>query len=324
MKTTRRQTLLGAAGALSLSAPATHARTAASRPIRLIVAFPPGGTMDLIARMLAERLSPVLKQNIIIENRTGAGGAVGTTSVARAPPDGNTLLLSNPGPMALRPSLYSDVPYDPTRDFAPVAGVAKSPLVLVVAGSSSIRSVQDLIALGKSGQPVNYGSSGFAGQSQVGSEWFKLLTGTDFLHVPLNGAGPIMVELLAGRVQFSFLSMGDVIPRMRDGQLRGLGVARAERTPLAPNMPTLAEAGIPGLVLDTWYALMAPAGTPDNVVRRLYDETTRIIGEPRFRSRLGEVYFEPMPMSPEETGQFLSNDLATYADIVKRAHIKVE
>jgi tripartite-type tricarboxylate transporter receptor subunit TctC len=324
MKIARRQTLLGAVAGLGLGAPAVHAQTAAARTMRLIVAFPPGGAMDLIARMLAERLSPVLKQNIVVENRTGAGGAIGTALVARAAPDGNTLLLSNPGPMALRPSLYSDLPYDPLRDFAPVAGVAKSPLVLVVAGNSPVRSVQELIALGKSGQAVNYGSSGFAGQSQVGSEWFKLLTGTNFLHIPLNGAGPIMVELLAGRVQFSFLSMGDVVPRQRDGQLRGLGVARAERTPMAPDMPTLAEGGVPGLILDTWYALMAPAGAPDAITRRLHEETTRIVGDAQFQARLAEVFFEPMPMTPQETGQFLARDVATYADIVKRANIRAD
>ncbi|WP_073139449.1 Bug family tripartite tricarboxylate transporter substrate binding protein [Muricoccus roseus] len=324
MEISRRRTLAGMAGAAGLFAPAVHAQPASSRPVRLVVAFPPGGAMDLIARMLAERLSPALKQNVVVENRTGAGGALGTAAVARSAPDGNTLLLSNPGPVALRPSLYPDLPYDPLRDFSPVAGVAKSPLVLVVAANSGIQSVAELIALGKSGRPVNYGSSGFAGQSQVGCEWFKLLTGTEFLHIPLNGAGPIVVELLAGRVQFSFLSMGDVVPRARDGQLRGLGVARAERTSLAANMPTLAEAGLPGLVLDTWYALMAPTGTPEAVVRRLHDETTRIIGEPQFRERLGEVYFEPMPMTPQETGRFLAADLATYADIVKRANIRAE
>ena len=319
-----RRAVMQAAAAMSLGAPAARAQAYPSRPVRLVVPFAPGGAMDLIARLLAESLATSLGQSVVVENRTGAGGSIGTGQLARTSPDGYSLLFSNPGPTALRPAIYTDLPYDTLRDFTFVSGVARSPLVLVVSATSPVRSAEDLIAVGRSGKAVNYGSSGIGSQSQVGCEWFKLVTGTDFLHVPLTGAAPIVTELLAGRVDFSFLALGDVLPRMRDGQLRGLAIARGTRSVLAPDLPTLAEIGLPTLELDTWYALLGPAGLPVAVTERLHHETTATLAKPAFQRRLQDVFFEPLPMNPQQTRDFMAADIAKYAEIVRAAKIRAE
>ena len=312
-----------AAGTLA-PAPAT-AQAWPAKPVRMVVPFPPAGGTDVIARVIGPRLGEALGQQVLIDNRAGANGNVGTELVARAAPDGYTVLLNGGGTLAVNPSLYSRLPYDSVRDFAPVSMVALQPSVLVVHPSVPARSVSELITLARSrpGQ-LNYASSGSGSLAHLCAEVFKRMAKIDMLHVPYKGAGPSLADLLAGQVHLIFASSPSVMPHVRNGRLRALGVTTAKRVRATPEVPTIAEAGLPGFELTGWYGLLAPAGTPSPVVNRLNVDLVKTLNVADVQEKLVDQGLEVSTSTPREFADFLKAEIAKYARVVREAGVKVD
>ncbi len=312
-----------AAGTLA-PAPAT-AQAWPAKPVRMVVPFPPAGGTDVIARVIGPRLGEALGQQVLIDNRAGANGNVGTELVARAAPDGYTVLLNGGGTLAVNPSLYSRLPYDSVRDFAPVSMVALQPSVLVVHPSVPARSVSELITLARSrpGQ-LNYASSGSGSLAHLCAEVFKRMAKIDMLHVPYKGAGPSLADLLAGQVHLIFASSPSVMPHVRNGRLRALGVTTAKRVRATPEVPTIAEAGLPGFELTGWYGLLAPAGTPSPVVNRLNVDLVKTLNVADVQEKLVDQGLEVATSTPREFADFLKAEIAKYARVVREAGVKVD
>jgi tripartite-type tricarboxylate transporter receptor subunit TctC len=312
-----------AAGTLA-PAPAT-AQAWPAKPVRMVVPFPPAGGTDVIARVIGPRLGEALGQQVLIDNRAGANGNVGTELVARAAPDGYTVLLNGGGTLAVNPSLYSRLPYDSVRDFAPVSMVALQPSVLVVHPSVPARSVSELITLARSrpGQ-LNYASSGSGSLAHLCAEVFKRMAKIDMLHVPYKGAGPSLADLLAGQVHLIFASSPSVMPHVRNGRLRALGVTTAKRVRATPDVPTIAEAGLPGFELTGWYGLLAPAGTPSPVVNRLNVDLVKTLNVADVQEKLVDQGLEVATSTPREFADFLKAEIAKYARVVREAGVKVD
>src|SRR5882672_9011967 len=250
-----------ALAALAISA-AAHSQVYPSRPIRLIVAYPPGGGTDIVGRMVAQKLGETFGQSVVVENRGGASGNIGTELAARAAPDGYTVLMGNVAPNAINVSLFKDLPFDPVADFAPVSLVASTPNILVVHPSTPARTVKEVIALAKA-KPgtLNFASAGMGSSSHLAGELFRILTGADIVHVPYKGAGPAMVDVLSGQVQLYFATMPAAMPHVKPGKLAPVAVTSARRSPALPDLPTVAESGVPGYEASTWYGVLAPAHT---------------------------------------------------------------
>ena len=323
-----RRALLRGATVVAL-APAV-ARTAAAqawpaKPIRIIVAYPPGGGNDVAARVLGERLAELLGQPVVVENRPGAAGQVGTAVAANAAPDGYTFLLTNPGPQAVAASLQPNLPYDVVKSFSPVAILARMPFFFVVPATSPYKTLGELVAAAKA-QPgaFNFGSAGIASLSQIVGEMFNRTAGTQFVHVPYKGAAPQILDTVAGRVQMSVLSAVDSVPQLRQGGLRALATTGRERSPLAPDAPTMAEAGIPDFEVDIWYAVLGPAGTPPEIVAKLNGELAAILKEPAVQAKFRELAATPGASTPAELAAVIQRDRDRYAEVVKAAGIKAE
>ena len=321
-----RQLLLGAAVVLavsSLAAPAA-AQTYPEKPIKLIVPFPPGGPIDTMARLVAEQLSRGLGQQVIVDNRPGAAGITATDLVAKAAPDGYTLLLGFVGPLALSPAL-GKVPYDPAADFTPLDFLAKSYHILVVNPALPVRSVQELIALAKR-EPgkLNYASSGQGANLHLITELFKNATGIDMVHVPYKGAGPATTAVLAGEAQVLFGSISSSLSYARANRLVALAVTSPKRSPLAPELPTLLESGIADVDVPSWYTLLLPARAAREAVERLRSELKRIAGNADFIEQLARQAIDVQALAPGEYAPFLRAEIQKWAHVVQANGIKAE
>jgi tripartite-type tricarboxylate transporter receptor subunit TctC len=294
-----------------------------TRPIQLVVTVPPGGAADLVARLVGAKLGEALGQSIVISNRGGAGGTTAAGIVAKSEPDGYTLLLNTIGTHGIGPHIYATLPYDPVKDFAPIILIARLPLILTVNAELPVRSVAELIALAKSRQ-LAFASSGSGGAPHLSGELFKLITGTDLLHVPYRGSGPAVVDLVAGRVAIMFDAAPSLLPFITAGQLRPLAAASRQRHRLFPDMPTFVELGYPRLDVALWYGMVAPAGTPRPIVERLNAELVKILDLPEIRRSLADQGADVAGGSPEAFGTFMREESERWGAVVQQAGIKPE
>jgi tripartite-type tricarboxylate transporter receptor subunit TctC len=304
---------------------AALAQSYPAKPVRIVVTSPPGGSQDFLARLLAQALAPALGQSVLVDNRTGASGAIGIEHVARAPADGYTVLLGAQGPIAIVPVLNPKVPFDPVRDFAPVTLVAGGPFALVVHPSVPVRSVKELVALARAKpRALNYGSSGTGASPHLAMELLKSLAGIDLVHVPYKGVGPALTDVIGGQIEAMMADVHLVAPHARSGRLRVLAVTSTGRSGVLPDIPTVSESGVTGYSAGTWFGLFAPARTPVSIVARLHDETTRILADPALRERLSTQGIVPQPSSPEQLGAHLRSELAKWRKVVEAADIRID
>src|SRR5215470_10956502 len=296
-----------------------------SHPIQLVVTVPPGGAADLVARIVGAKLADALGQPVVISNRGGAGGTIAAAAVAKSDPDGYTLLLNTIATHGIGPHLYANLPYDPVKDFAPVALIAKFPLIMSVNADLPAQSVSDVIALAraKPGQ-LAFASAGTGGAPHLAGELFKSVTGADLLHVPYRGSGPAVIDLVAGRVAIMFDAVPSLLPFITAGKLRVLAAASAERNRLLPDVPTFAELGYPAMDISLWYGIVAPAGTPRPVVQLLNAELVKILDMPDVRKSLADQGADIKGGTPEEFGTFMRDEQARWGVVVKQAGIKPE
>jgi len=295
-----------------------------AKPIRLVVPYTPGAGTDTIARILAQKAGESLGQQVVIDNRPGAGGTIGTEIVAKAPADGYTLLFA-PTSHAINPGIYPKLGYDTQKDFAPISVVASLPVVLAVEPSVPATSVRELVALAKSkpGQ-LTMASSGNGTVFHLTGELFKDAAGINIVHVPFKGGAPAVAALLGGQVNMTFETSVTLLPHIRSGKLRALGVASPRRIALLPDVPTLAESGFPNLLAENWYGLYAPAGTPKEVIARLYAELDRAIHSPDVREKLAQQGAEIRENTPEQTAAFLRSEMVKWAKVIKDSGAKVD
>ena len=310
--------------ALAVPVQDASAQTYPSKPVRLIVSLAPAGGMDVTSRMFAQKLGERLGQQVVAENRPGAGGAVGGELVAKAPPDGYTLLTASIA-YAVIPSSHKNLPYDPVRDLTPVAVMVNAANMLVVHPSLPVKSVRDLIAFAKAHPgALSYSSGGNGAAAHLMLEAFKLATSTDMLHVPYRGTGPGTVDLLAGRISLTTTGVASSLDYVKQGKLRALATTGAKRSPAFPELPTIAEAGVPGYAVDTWYAVFAPAATPKEVLVQLNGEVIRIFHAPDQKERLAALGLEPAGEPLANTNAYIRSEIARWAKVVKAAKIVVE
>ena len=295
------------------------------RPVRMVVPFPAGGTVDAVARGIAQKLAEALRQPFVVDNRAGGAGSIGSEAVARAAPDGYTLLMGTASTHGSNPAVQKALPYDAVRDFAPVILVASTPYILVVHPSLPATTVAELLALARA-QParLNYGSYGAGSSNHLASELFRALTGVDIVHVPYKGGAPALADLLAGQVQMMFDVFATSGPQLRSGKLRLLGVGAARRSTLAPDAPTLAEAGVNGFEAGTFFGLFAPAATPRPLVARLNEEANRALMLPDVRERLAAAGAEPGGGSPEQLGQAVATEVAKWTRLVRERNLRFD
>ncbi|HXD50257.1 MAG TPA: tripartite tricarboxylate transporter substrate binding protein [Burkholderiales bacterium] len=289
-----------------------------SKPIRIVVPQLPGGGNDTIARMVAQKLTVALKQQVVADNRPGAGGLIAAELVAKSAPDGYTLLLANVATMAIIPNVQKKVPYDPVKDFEAVSLVASAPLLVVVHPSLPVTSVRQLIALAKAkpGQ-LNYASNGVGSSTHLATEMFKMMTGTKMVHVPYKGLSAATTDLLSGQVQVMFSSAVAMMPQVKAGRLRAIAMTGAKRSPAIPDVPTVAEAGVPGYEAGSWYGICAPAGTARPIVDQLSREIAVAVKSPDVIERLALEGVIPVGSTPEQFGAYIKRELAHVRDVVK-------
>ena len=294
-----------------------------SRPIKLVVPFPPGGSTDIFARPIAQKLSEALKQQVVVENRGGAGGTIGADAVAKSPPDGYTLLMGHIGTLAVAPSLYPALPYDPQKHFAPVGMVATVANVLVVNPAVAAKTVPELIALAK-GAPdkLTYSSGGNGSAAHIAVELFKLRTGTRIVHVPYKGTAPSVTDLVGGQVSMTMTGVPPVLEFIRGGRLRALGVSSLARIDALPEVPTIAQAGVAGFEATQWYGIVAPAGTPAPVIARLNAELRTILESADMRERLASLGAIADPSTPEQFAQRIAAERVRWREVVEAARIQ--
>jgi tripartite-type tricarboxylate transporter receptor subunit TctC len=294
-----------------------------SRAVRLIVPFPPGGGADAIARIVSARLSEAWGQQVIIENRGGAGGNIASEAVARSAADGYTLFLAGDF-QSTNIHLYQKLSYDPVADFEPVSLVVKFPIAFVVPNSSPATSVQEFIAHARTAGRLTFASPGHGTSPHLAAELFRRVAGIELTHVPYRGAAPALQDLVPGRVDSFFNNIAGVIPLMRDGQLRALAVTSAQRAPAAPDVPTIAESGLPGFDVSGWYAFFVPARTPPAVIRRMHADTATVLAEPNVKARLEQLGLVVAASTPEQLGAYLRAEMAKWGPVIREAGLKVE
>lgn len=300
-----------------------------SRPIRFVVPYPPGGPLDQVARALAEKLREPLGQPVVVENRPGAGGNIGADLVAKAAPDGYSIVMGAVATHAINPYLYAKMPYDANRDFTPITRVATVPNVLVLnpqtAERLGIRSLRDLIAYArKNPGKLNYGSGGNGSAGHLAGELLEAQAGISMVHIPYGGAAPAQLGLLAGQTDLMFDNLASATPQIRAGKLQAFAVTTPQRSSFFPELPTVAESGLKDFDISTWFGVFAPAGTPRPIVDRLNIEFTRALSAPDIRERLGRMGAEPSPMSPEAFANFVRAEQAKYERIVKASGARIE
>jgi tripartite-type tricarboxylate transporter receptor subunit TctC len=296
-----------------------------TKPIRLIVPFPPGGSTDIVARIVAQKLGDRLGQQVLIENRGGAGGTIGTEAVAKSAPDGYTLVLGTTSTHVVAPNVYAKIGYDPVKDFAPVSLVAVTPYLLVANPGVEVKSLPEFVGYVKA-RPgkLNYASAGTGSTTHLAMEMLKSAAGLYIVHIPYNGNGPAGTAVIAGQVEFLFGSLPAVLPHAKSGRVRPLAVGTPKRSPSLPEVPTVAESGFPGFDAALWLSVMAPAGTPAPVVDRLHKEIVAAIASPDAADALSKAGAEPITSTPTELAAMVKDGVDKYAKVVKQAGVKVE
>lgn len=302
-----------------------YAQSYPNKPVRMVVPFPPGGTTDILARAVGQKLSESWGQQVLIDNRPGAGGNIGTDIVAKSAPDGYTLLMGTVGTHSINASLYGKLPFDPIKDFAPVTLVASVPNVLVVNSTVDAKSVKELIALAKSkpGQ-LTFASSGNGTSIHLAGELFKTMTGTAMLHIPYKGSAPAITDLLGGQTNMMFDNLPSAMPHIKSGKLRALAVTSVSRSPASPDTPTIAESGIPGYEASSWFGVLAPAGTPKDVIARIHADIVKALNTPEIKERLSGQGAEPVGNTPEQFAQHIKSETIKWAKVVKDSGAKVD
>ena len=322
-----RRRALAAAAILALGATAlpASAQVWPDKPIKIVVGFAPGGFTDVLARLLGQKLTERLGQSVIVENKPGAAGTLGADQVAKARPDGYTLLLAHSNSNSVAPSLYPKLPYDVLKDFTPIIAVANTPLLLTVNDKVAAKDVKEFVALAKA-RPgaLSYASSGGGSAQHLAAERFQLATGTKMTHVPYKGSGQAIVDLLSGQVELNFESPPNVMTHAKAGKLRLLAVTSAKRSPILPDVPTMAEAGVQNAEMLQWFAVMGPAKLPADITRRLSTEIAAILKQPDVVEKIASQGGEIMAGTPEEFARFLATDTAAYARLVKEANIRLD
>ena len=327
---TRRRSLITAVAAGAVAAPwiSAHAEDASaypSKPIRLVVPFTPGGSTDILGRTIGQQLTQAWNQQVIIDNVPGAGGSIGADKVAKAPADGYTLLMGHIGTLAVTPSLYAKLPYNPTTAFAAVAWVARVPNVLVVHPSVPAKTVQELVAYAKANpNKLNYGSGGNGSAAHIATEYFKLQTGTQIQHVPYKGTAPGVTDLVAGQIQMMFTGVPAVMNQVKAGQLRAIAVSSPQRVKALPDLPTVAESGYAGFEADQWYGVVAPANTPREVITKLNRQINQSLSSPDIGGRLSSEGAEATPNPPEVFAKLITSEIARWRTVIEKGGVKIE
>jgi len=317
---------LVAAGVLvTFGAAPSSAQDYPSKPIRLVVPYPPGSGTDIVGRLLAQRLGESLGQQVYVDNRPGAGATIGTAFVAKGTPDGYTILMADLGPLAIGPSFYRQLPYDPIKELAPISQVAVLPFVLVVHPSVPANNVPELIALAKAkpGQ-LNYASVGNGTAVHLATELFRQIAGIDIVHIPYKGSAPALTDLVAGRTSMMFVNVLSVRGFLESGQLRAVAIGTAERSPAMPEVPTVAESTQPNFRAGVWFGLLAPAETPRAIIDRLNAETVRVLQTPDFKAKLIEQGAESIPSSAEQFSALIQAEITKWADVIRSSGVRME
>ena len=315
-----------AALAATLAAAAVGAQAQDSfpnKPIRLVVPFTPGGVTDSSGRLIADFLGKRLGQQVVVDNKPGASGNIGTAQVVAAAPDGYTLLLAFDGTMVINPHVFAKVPFDTLKDFAPVGRIGAATLILVAHPDVPVKTLQDVIALGKT-KPLAYGTSGIGGTPHIAGEMLAQRTGAKLEHVPYKGGGQAMTDVMGGSIPLVYTAVAGAQGHVKSGKLRAIAVSGARRSSSLPEVPTFVESGIADFVVDSWVGLLAPAGTPAAVITRLNSELNAVLNDPAVRERLAVLGIDPTPGTPEQFRQQMQKDLAAYGPIVKAAAIKID
>jgi tripartite-type tricarboxylate transporter receptor subunit TctC len=296
-----------------------------SRPVRLVITYPPGGTTDFVGRPVAQKLSELLGQQVVVDNRGGAGGVIGTMIVAQAPPDGYTLLLGTSSGMLINPMLQAKPAYDGFRDFAPISRTNINPQALVANAALPVNNVKELLAYARANPgKLNVASSGVGTPNHLGAEMLKYMAKIDIVHVAYKGGGPAMTDLIGGQVQLQFSSIPTVLTHVKAGRIKMLAIGSAKRSPALPDVPTIAEAGVPGYEYTTWYGIFAPRGTPGPIVALLNGAVTKAVLSPEVTQRLAPQGAEPSPSTPQELTQYMKEESARWAKTIKAANIRLE
>lgn len=313
--------LAAAAAAVSLAPFAASAQAQfPAKPITIIVPFSAGGTTDILARVIGQYMGRDLGQTVVVDNRAGAGGNIGGQAAARAPADGYTLFMGTVGTHAINQSLYRKMPFDPIKDFAPLSRVAMVPNLLVANPSQPFKSVKEMIAFAKANPgKINFGSSGNGSSIHLSGELFKQMAGVDMQHVPYRGSAPAVSDLLGGQISVMFDNMPSAIPHVKGGKLRALAVTTAKRSPALPDVPTIAEAGVPGYEATSWFGLLAPAGTPAPVVAKLNASILKALADPEVKKKLAEQGAEPHGEKPEQFAAFIESETVKWGKVVKES-----
>jgi len=318
-------TKTGLGAVLLMAAALTHAQSFPVKPVRVITPFTAGSAIDTLARVVGQKLGDTWGQQVVIDNRIGANGIIGTEAAAKAPADGYTVYLGNISTLAVNPHLYLKLPYDALRDFAPVTLAATIPVVLVVHPSLPVKSVRELIALAKAhpGQ-LNYASGGTGSAQHLPMEMLRVETGINIVHVPYKGLGPAFSDVLGGQVPMMFTGVSNVVPYMKTGRLRVLAIGSPKRSATLPEVPTVAEAGVPGFDFDSWTGYLVPVGTPRELIVKLHADITRTLVAPEVRDKLVTLGFDLVGGTPEAFATLIRNDIARFGKLIKAAGIKAE
>lgn len=315
-----------AGAALAAAAPLAHAQSSyPSKPITIIVPFPAGGTTDILARILAQYMNKEFGQSVIVDNRAGAGGNIGAQAAARAAADGYTLFMGTVGTHAINSSLYKKLPYDPIKDFAPLTRVAMVPNLLVAHPSQPFKTVKEMIDYAKANPgKINYGSSGNGSSIHLSGELFKSLAKVDMTHVPYKGSAPAVSDLLGGQIAIMFDNMPSALPHVKGGKLRAIAVTSARRSPELPDVPTVAEAGVPGYEATSWFGMFAPAGTPPDVLAKLNSVIVKALNDAEVRKKISEQGADPHPEKPAEFAAFIQKETAKWGKVVRDSGASID
>ena len=310
---------------VATSAVFVQAQPYPAKPIRFVVPYPTGGPLDTVARLLGQKVAQSTKQPVIVDNKPGAGGNIGADAVAKALPDGYTILMGAVATHAINPTLYPSIPYDPIRDFAPETQVASTPNVLVVHPSIPASSVKEFIAYAKANPgKLNFGSGSTGSAGHLAGELFKTMAGIDMTHVPYKGAAPAMQDLIGGQIQLMFDNLASSLAQVRAGKVKALAATTSKRSALAPELPTIAESGLPGFDINTWFGIFVPAATPREIVERLHAEFTRALAAPDVRERMLNLGAEPVGSTPEEFAAYIRSEAAKYARVIKASGARAD
>lgn len=309
----------------ALSAAPAHAQSYPTKPVRVVVPFLAGGALDVIARIFSPKLGEVWSRAVVVENKPGAGGNVGAQAVATAEPDGYTLLFAPPGPLSYNGALYPTMGYDPARDFAPITIVVRMPNVLIVGQASPVRTLAELVALGKASPgKLNYGSQGNSSTPHITGALLGVRAGIELVHIPYRGFPPALADLLKGDLSFLFTDAANAVPQLRGGQARALAIASAERWPLLPEVPTLVELGYPGFVSMVWDGLVAPAKTPAPIVAKIHADMARVLADPEVKDRLVQLGLLVVASTPEELARYMTSETTHWREIIQATRVKAD